>query len=114
MQAFITPDGVVQAGGGPDEDREGDFGYGGWTAAYDELDQGTGEETRVWGSTKPIKTLAEHDLIDEDRLIVYPLALGTGKKLSSDGFAPTRVALVETRALPNGVLVNTYRRADAG
>jgi hypothetical protein len=36
VQAFITLDGVVQAGGGPDEDREGGLEHGGWTLAYDE------------------------------------------------------------------------------
>ncbi len=60
------------------------------------------------------RTLAEHDLVDEYRLAVYPLVLGTGKKLFSDGFALARLTLVETRALPSGVLVNTYRRSDAG
>jgi dihydrofolate reductase len=71
-----------------------------------------GGEIRVWGSTKLIRTLAEHDLIDEYRLAVYPLVLGTGKKLFSDGFALARLALVETRALRSGVLVNTYRRSE--
>jgi dihydrofolate reductase len=73
-----------------------------------------GGEIRVWGSTGLIRTLAAHDLIDEYRLAVYPLVLGTGKKLFSDGFALTRLALVETRALRSGVLINTYRRSDAG
>ena len=44
VQAFITLDGVVQAGGGPDEDREGGFEHGGWMMEYDEqmdkLDEG--------------------------------------------------------------------------
>ena len=40
--------------------------------------------------------------------------LGTGKKLFSDGFALVRLTLVETRALRSGVLINTYRRSDAG
>ena len=74
----------------------------------------SGGEIRVWGSTVLIKTLAEHDLIDEYRLAVYPLVLGTGKKLFSDGFALARLTLAETRALRSGVLINTYRRADAG
>ena len=201
VQAFITLDGVVQAGGGPDEDREGGFEHGGWAMGYDEqmdkLDEGgkivaewegrtealllgrktyeifagswgvwdenaegfqgeltrrynripkyvasrtltkvgwqnsqllgpdvpaavgklrakPGGEIRVWGSTKLIRTLAEHDLVDEYRLAVYPLVLGTGKKLFSDGFALARLTLVETHALASGVLVNTYRRSDAG
>jgi dihydrofolate reductase len=196
VQAFITLDGVVQACGGPDEDREGGFEHGGWQNGYDD-DQGgaivgewegrtealllgrrtyeifagswgvwdenaeglqgeltrrynripkyvasrtltevgwqnsqllgpdvpaaveklraePGGEIRVWGSTVLIRTLADHDLVDEYRLFVYRLVLGTGKKLFSDGFALARLTLVETRALPSGVLVNTYRRPDAG
>ena len=73
-----------------------------------------GGEIRVWGSTGLIRTLAAHDLIDEYRLAVYPLVLGTGKKLFSDGFALTRLALAESRALRSGVLINTYRRSDEG
>ena len=39
---------------------------------------------------------------------------GTGKKLFSDGFALARLTLVETRALRSGVLINAYRRSEAG
>jgi dihydrofolate reductase len=66
-----------------------------------------------WGSTELVRTLAEHDVVDEYRLVVYPLVLGAGKKPFSDGFPLSRLALVETRALPGGVVVTTYRRADA-
>jgi dihydrofolate reductase len=83
-------------------------------AAVENLRAEPGGEIRVWGSTELIRTLAEHDLVDEYRLAVYPLVLGTGKKLFSDGFALARLTLVETRALRSGVLVNTYRRSDAG
>ena len=74
----------------------------------------TDGEIRVWGSTELIRTLAEHDLVDEYRLAVYPLVLGSGKKLFSDGFTLTTLTLVDTRALMSGVLVNTYRPAVAG
>ena len=83
-------------------------------AAVGKLRAEPGGEIRVWGSTVLIRTLAEHDLVDEYRLAVYPLVLGTGKKLFSDGFAPSRLTLAETRALRSGVLINTYRRSDAG
>ena len=83
-------------------------------AAVKQLRAEPGGEIRVWGSTGLIRTLAEHDLVDEYRLVVYPLVLGTGKKLFSDGFALARLTLIESRALPSGVLVNTYRRSDAG
>jgi dihydrofolate reductase len=44
-----------------------------------------GGEIGVCGSTELIKTLVEHDLIDEYRLVLYPLVLGTGKKLFPTG-----------------------------
>jgi len=201
VQAFMTLDGVVQSGGGPDEDDEdGTFEYAAWTADFDaahggeEINDIVGEwetrtealllgrrtyeifagswgvwdenadgldgeltrrynripkyvasrtltevgwknsrllgedvpaeveklraehggEIRIWGSTALVKSLAEHDLIDEYRLAVYPLVLGTGKKLFSDGFPLAELTLVSTRALTSGVLVNIYRRSDAG
>lgn len=70
-------------------------------------------EIRVWGSTKLIKTLAENSLVDEYRLVIYPLVLGSGKKLFSDAFAATTLVLASSRMLRSGVLVNTYRRAEA-
>jgi dihydrofolate reductase len=67
-------------------------------------------EIRVWGSTGLIRSLAEHDLIDEYRLAVYPIVLGSGKKLFQEGFPVSRFALGESRVLKSGVVVNTYRR----
>ena len=79
-------------------------------AAVAKLRAEPGGEIHVWGSTELIRTLAEHDLIDEYRLAVYPLVLGTGKKLFPDGFPLSRFTLAESRALKSGVVVNTYRR----
>lgn len=70
-------------------------------------------EIRVWGSTQLIRTLAEHDLVDEYRLLVHPLVLGTGKRLFGEGFPFTRLALAESRALDSGIVLNVYRRMDA-
>jgi len=197
VQAFISLDGVVQGGGGPDEDREGGFELGGWAMDFDaeHPDDGGGAlimewesrtaalllgrktydiwarswgvwdenapglegeltrrynripkyvasrtrtelewknsfllgpdvpaevervreeidgEIRIWGSTELVRTLAGRGLIDEYRLCVYPLLLGTGKKLFPDGFPYARLDLADSRRLPSGVLVNTYRRA---
>lgn len=193
VQTFLTLDGVAQAPGGSDEDREDGFEHGGWQFTYDITEVGEligewetrtealllgrktyeifanswgvwddeaegpegdltrlynrvpkyvasrtltdlawagsqllgddvpaavarlreepGGEIRVWGSTVLIRSLAEHDLIDEYRLVIYPLILGTGKKLFSDGFPTTRLALAESRTLDGGVTVTTYRRA---
>jgi dihydrofolate reductase len=199
VQEHITLDGVVQGGGGPDEDREGGFDLGGWALAFDaergqadagedgsivqqwesrtealllgrktydiwagawgvwdesadgtlgeftrrynrvpkyvasrtltelgwrnsrllgddvpaavaKLREEPGGEIRVWGSTELVRTLAEHDLVDEYRLIVYPIVLGTGKRLFVDGFPRTEFALAESRALPSGVVITVLQR----
>lgn len=72
-----------------------------------------GGEIRVWGSTELIRTLAEHDLVDEYRILLYPIVLGSGKKLFPEGFPTTTLALAESRALASGVVVNIYRRRRA-
>ena len=196
VQEHITLDGVIQGGGGPDEDREGGFDLGGWSMDFDdsadeqdggdtivqdwesrtealllgrktydiwagawgvwdegaegllgdftrrynrvpkyvasrtltklgwqnshllgddvpaavtELREEPGGEIRVWGSADLIRTLAEHDLVDEYRLIVYPIVLGKGKKLFPEGFPRTRLAVVETRALASGIQIMILR-----
>jgi dihydrofolate reductase len=83
-------------------------------AAVAALREQPGGEIRVWGSTVLIRTLAAHDLIDEYRLMRYPIVLGTGKQLFPDGFPRTDLAVVETRALASGVEVTTYRPRRAG
>src|SRR5699024_10602462 len=66
-------------------------------AAVHRLRDEPGGEIRVWGSTELVRTLAEHDLVDEYRLAVYPIVLGAGKKLFPEGFPQTGLALTETR-----------------
>ena len=73
-----------------------------------------GGEIRVWGSSVLIRTLAEHDLIDEYRLAIYPIVLGSGKKLFPAGFPSATLALVDTRVLESGVVIATYRRGAVG
>ena len=191
VQEFISLDGVVQGGGGPDEDRDGGFDRGGWVLRHDaahgadddpvveewerataalllgrrtyeiwaghwpfqpedgpqgelarrynrvpkhvasrtltslawgdarllgpDLPAGvrrvreeTDGEVRVWGSSVLVRTLMEHDLVDELRLLVLPVVVGAGKRLFDDG--PLRsFALLESRALPSGTVVSRYR-----
>ncbi|WP_348787685.1 dihydrofolate reductase family protein [Leifsonia sp. NPDC080035] len=192
VQTFLTLDGVAQAPGASDEDREGGFPHGGWQLGFDDqetvpewekrstalllgrrtyeifanawgvwpedapgfqgeltrlynripkyvasntltevgwqnsyllgpdvpgavrrLREETEGEIRVWGSTSLIRTLAEHDLIDEYRLMVFPLVLGTGKKLFGDGFPVSRLTLIESHTVPAGIVISTYRRTEA-
>ena len=182
---FISLDGVIQAPGGADEDTDGGFAHGGWTAPYwhDDIGahffeamtqtdalllgrktwQGHGgafepmpegdpfgdvmnmipkyvvsttltntsawrnstliknnvvEEVRalkaqpgkniaVDGSSVLVHTLAQHDLVDEYSLLVFPLVLGSGKKLFPDG-ARVNMRLIETRSFPTGVVLMRY------
>jgi dihydrofolate reductase len=66
----------------------------------------------VAGSGQLVRTLATHDLVDEYRLMVFPIVLGTGKRLFSEGSPRTELRLVESRPVgPDGVLILTYRPA---
>ena len=181
--SMITLDGVMQAPGGPEEDTEGGFKYGGWTAPYGDeesgeivqkelsqtrdyllgrktfkiwegywpyhadfwpgINEGTkyvlsntvnttdwkhtefiqsvadikklkntaGRDIQVWGSSELIQLLLEHDLVDELCLKIYPLTLGKGKKLFSNGAIPAAFKLIETLATPKGVIIANYKRS---
>ncbi|MFJ3953802.1 dihydrofolate reductase family protein [Streptomyces sp. Je 1-4] len=63
------------------------------------------------GSSDLIRTLQQHDLVDEYRLLVNPLILGTGKRLFSEGAAPSAWRLTESRPTSVGVQYCTYERA---
>jgi dihydrofolate reductase len=184
---FVTVDGVMQAPGGPDEDREGGFEHGGWLAPHfdDELGRfmdrllgrsealllgrktyeifagywpNAGEEDpmarklnsvpkyvasrtldsvewnnssllgkdvaqevadlkervdgeiHVAGSGDLIQTLLKHDLVDELVLIVFPVLLGTGKRLFAGGTIPRGLRLADAQTTPSGVAIQTYER----
>jgi dihydrofolate reductase len=70
-----------------------------------------GPEIQVQGSPGLIQTLLEHDLIDEFRIWVFPLVIGTGKRLFGDGTIPAGLKLVESKVSKTGVTINTYERA---
>jgi dihydrofolate reductase len=66
----------------------------------------------VAGSAALVATLVENDLVDEYRLMVYPIVLGRGKRLFKDTGAPkTALKLVEARPVGSGVVVLTYEKA---
>ena len=186
VSEFMTLDGVVQAPGGKDEDRDGGFEHGGWTwpywhddigANFVALIQGTdafllGRRTYVthaqafeplppgdffgdlmnapkkyvvsktltapiWrdttiirddpiaavralkaqpggnimtdGSSQLVQALLAHDLVDELHLLIYPLAVGGGKRLFPDGTHAT-FELVSAKPCPTGVVGLHYVR----
>ena len=79
-------------------------------AAVTALKQEPGKDLLIDGSSVLIQALAEHDLIDEYRLHVYPLVLGGGKRIFPAG-KRINLTLVETDALSTGVVYMRYRRA---
>lgn len=185
VQEFITLDGVMQAPGGPEEDKSSDFRYGGWTAPYFyEADKEAGELMAKWlkstdlllgrktfeifaaywpthadmwpgindvtkyvasttmdksdwqnsvflksvedikklkdsegydiqviGSGNLAQTLFKHDLVDELRLMTFPITLGGGKRLFDAGTIAAAFAPIESLAAKNGVIFSSYRRS---
>lgn len=187
IQEFISLDGVIQAPGGPEEDKSGDFKYGGWTAPYfyeadqeanefmqknmnstdlllgkktyelfaaywpehadmwpgindvtkyvvsdspveltwanselitgdvvariKELRYGDGSILKVIGSGNFAQTLFKHDLVDELWLMIFPVTLGTGKRLFGEGAIPAAFTLTESLVTSNGVIFANYKRA---
>ena len=75
------------------------------------LKQQNGPELQVYGSSNLIQTLLKHDLIDEFRLKIFPITLGTGKRLFGDGTIPAGFKLVDSKTSTTGVIVATYERA---
>ena len=186
LHAFQTLDGVMQAPGGVDEDRDGGFAHGGWqfpfrdeaggaavvgwfghasafllgrktyeifsgywpqvtdpdnpiagplnalpkyvasntlesvdwhnssvlrgdvAAAVAALKEQPGDELQVHGSGELAQTLIEHDLIDEYRLLYFPVHLGSGKKLFRDGGRAAALRLIDSTTTSTGVLIARY------
>jgi len=69
-----------------------------------------GKNILIDGSSVLVHTLAEHDLIDEYSLWVYPVVLGSGKELFAQG-RRVNLRLLESRPLPSGVVLMHYARA---
>lgn len=67
-----------------------------------------GGDILIAGSMTLIRTLMEHDLVDEYRLLVYPIVLGKGKRLFSDGVAAS-LQLTESKPMGSGVVLLRYQ-----
>lgn len=75
------------------------------------LKQQEGPDIQVHGSSNLIQTLLEYDLIDELWLKIFPVTLGTGKRLFGNGTIPTAYTLVESKSTLSGVIIATFKRA---
>ncbi|WP_405677005.1 dihydrofolate reductase family protein [Streptomyces sp. NBC_01511] len=75
------------------------------------LKESDGGEIQVHGSGELIQTLIEHDLVDEFHVLVFPVLIGSGKRLFGRGTVPAGLRLVDTTRSDSGVVVSTYARA---
>jgi dihydrofolate reductase len=73
------------------------------------LREGPDGDIVVHGSAQLAQTLVEHDLVDELRLMVFPVVLGTGKRLFGDPGDKKTLKLVDSKVVGDGVLILTYR-----
>jgi dihydrofolate reductase len=67
----------------------------------------------VHGSARLVQTLIEHDLVDELRLMVYPVVLGSGRRLFGETSDKKPMRLVESKVVGEGVTINVYERRPA-
>jgi len=75
------------------------------------LKEQKGPEIQVHGSGNLIQTLLKHDLIDEFRLWIFPVTIGKGKRLFSDGTQPASLKLIDSKTSTTGVIIATYEPA---
>jgi dihydrofolate reductase len=68
-------------------------------------------DLQVIGSGKLCQTLFKHDLVDELRLMIFPITLGTGKRLFEEGTIPAAFTMEESLVTKNGVIFASYKRA---
>lgn len=70
-----------------------------------------GPDLQVYGSGNLAQTLFEHDLVDELWLKIFPVTLGTGKRLFAEGTIPAAFKLIDSKVSPSGVIFANYKRA---
>lgn len=81
-------------------------------AGVKEVKQRVEGDLVVFGSGDLIRGLAEHDLVDEYRLLVFPLVIGAGKRMFSGDSSLATFTLADTTSSPSGVVLLTYTRGN--
>lgn len=76
----------------------------------EKLKQQDGLDLHVWGSGNLLQTLIKHDLVDTFWLMIYPITLGSGKRLFADGTIPLKFKVTESVVGTSGVIVVNYER----
>lgn len=75
------------------------------------LKNSDGPDLQVYGSADLVQTLMKHDLVDEFWLKIFPITLGSGKRLFEKGTIPAAFKLVHSKIAPTGVIFASYKRA---
>jgi dihydrofolate reductase len=76
------------------------------------LKQQVSGDILVAGSARLVQSLTDHELVDQYRIMLFPIVLGSGKRLFAEGTAPTRLRLADTKPVgPDGVFILTYEPA---
>ena len=77
-----------------------------------ELKRQPGKDIVISGSGALVRSLLEYGLLDELKLMIHPIVVGSGKRLFEDGESQKALELVESRTFSTGVLYVTYKPAD--
>ena len=77
----------------------------------EKLKNSKGSDIQVWGSSNLVQTLMQYDLVDEFWLKIFPITLGTGKRLFAEGTIPAAFKLTTSKVTPSGVIFANYERA---
>jgi len=76
-----------------------------------ELKGQPGPDIHIWGSGNLLQTLMKHDLVDTFWLLIFPVTIGSGKRLFADGTIPAAYHVTESIVAQNGVIHVVYERA---
>jgi dihydrofolate reductase len=74
------------------------------------LKNSKGSDIQVYGSSELTQLLLQNDLVDELWLKIYPLTLGTGKKLFGNGTIPAAFTITDSLITPKGMIIANYKR----
>ena len=85
----------------------------GLAEAVARLKEQPGKDLVVLGSGELVHSLMRRDLVDEYVLLIYPLLLGSGRRLFKEGSPPTALKLVDSKTTTTGVVIATYALAES-
>jgi dihydrofolate reductase len=80
-------------------------------AGVQALKEEPGDELQIWGSSKLVHSLLQHELVDRFRLMTFPLVLGSGRRLFNDGILPATMRPAGLTVTDLGIVIGTYEPA---